>query len=67
MRSDFEAANLILYYRVVNGFLDLVIWCLGPFADDSRDYGLARCSLARVTRWVCSLVIARPGESGHSA
>lgn len=67
MRSEFEAANLILYYRMVNGLLDLVIWCLGPFADDSRHYGLLRCYLARITCWVCAQVISRRGESHHSA
>lgn len=55
MRSDFEAANLILYYGMVNGFLDLVIWCLGPYVDETRDYGLFRRLLASLTRWLCNL------------
>ena len=50
MRSDFEALNLILYYRMVNGLLDLVIWCLGPYVHRTREYGIFRRVLASATR-----------------
>jgi hypothetical protein len=53
MHSDFEETNLILYYGLANLFLDAVIWCLGPYVDDSREYGVARLCLAMVTRRLC--------------
>jgi hypothetical protein len=59
MLSDFERFNLLLYYSLVNGFLDLVIWCLGPYVDDSREYGLARKFLAVATRRLCGIWLAR--------
>ena len=55
MNPDFAAINLHVYHSVVSVFLDAVIWCLGPYADDSRDYGLARHLLARLTRRLCGL------------
>jgi hypothetical protein len=53
MNSDFEETNLVLYYGLVNLLLDAVIWCLGPYVDDSREYGVARLCLAIVTRRLC--------------
>jgi len=53
MNSDFEETNLVLYYGLTNLFLDAVIWCLGPYVDDSRPYGVTRLCLAIVTRWLC--------------
>jgi hypothetical protein len=67
MRSDFEALNLILYYRMINGLLDLVIWCLGPYVHPAREYGFLRRRLAAVTRWCCSFWISSGGESRRSA
>jgi len=49
MRSDFEEFNLLAYYALVNGVLDVVLWCLGPHVDDSREYGWFRHGLADVT------------------
>ncbi|MBZ5639061.1 MAG: hypothetical protein LAO51_09955 [Acidobacteriia bacterium] len=50
MYSDFEELNLFAYWALVNGLLDAVLWCLGPYVDDSREYGLFRHALAEVTR-----------------
>jgi len=58
MRSDFEEFNLFVYYSLVNGFLDLVIWSLGPYADQTRDYGRFRHWLAAVTRRLCRIWLA---------
>jgi hypothetical protein len=49
MRSDFEELNLFAYYALVNGVLDIALWCLGPHVDDSREYGWCRHALAAVT------------------
>jgi hypothetical protein len=67
MRSDFEALNLILYYRVINGLLDLVIWCLGPYVHRTREYGFLRRRLGAVTRWCCGLWISSGSRSRRSA
>lgn len=56
--TDFEELNLIAYYSLLNLVLDLVIWCLGPCLDDSRDYALPRHVLAAVTRRVCGVLLA---------
>ena len=53
----FEEVNLYVYHSLRGLFYDGVIWCLGPLADDSRDYGLARCYLALATRRVCRIWI----------
>ena len=65
MHSDFEELNLVAYYSVVNRFLDLVIWCLGPLVDDSREYGLPRLYLAAATRKLCAIWIERRGLIPH--
>lgn len=49
MYSDFEEINLTLYYSLCASVLGLLIWCLGPVVDDSRDYGVFRLCLARLT------------------
>jgi hypothetical protein len=48
--SDFEELNAYVYNSMQCIVLDVLIWCLGPFADDSRDYGWCRTGLAVVTR-----------------
>lgn len=53
MNSDFEETNLIVYYGLANLLLDAVIWGLGPYVDDSREYGLPRLCLAMMTRRLC--------------
>jgi hypothetical protein len=42
--------------------LDVVIWCLGPYVDASRSYGLSRMYLARVTRAVVRLFCSERAE-----
>ncbi|HKQ62886.1 MAG TPA: hypothetical protein VJS92_16455 [Candidatus Polarisedimenticolaceae bacterium] len=49
----FQELNLYVYYSVTNSIYDAVIWCLGPFVDDSREYSVVRLCLARVTRSAC--------------
>jgi len=58
MYSDFEEFNLFVYHSMVNVFLDLVIWCLGPYVDDSREYGIFRSCLAVTTRRLCGVWLA---------
>ena len=53
VNSAFEEFNLLVYHSLRGVFFDAVIWCLGPFVDDSRDYGRFRCYLALATRHVC--------------
>ena len=59
MLSAFEELNLFAYHSACGVFYDFVIWCLGPFVDDSREYGLFRCCLAAVTRRVCLRLLVR--------
>jgi hypothetical protein len=56
--GGFADVNLYVYNRLRGVFYDAVIWCLGPLADDSREYGLGRCLLALATRSVCRVWIA---------
>lgn len=66
MNSAFEELNLFVYHSVRGLFYDAVIWCLGPFVDDSRSYGAMRCYLALLTRSMCrrwiAAVASRPGS-----
>ncbi len=57
MNSDFEEFNQYVYWSIHGIFLDGLIWCLGPYVDDTRDYGLFRIYLARVTRSLLRRVI----------
>jgi hypothetical protein len=50
--ADFAEINAYVYYSAQGAVLDGVIWCLGPYVDDSRDYGWLRVLLARATRSV---------------
>lgn len=50
MFSEFEELNAYAYHSVRGAVLDVLIWCLGPFVDDTREYGLLRVYLARATR-----------------
>ena len=63
MSGDFAELNLFVYHRLCGALLDAVIWCLGPFADDSREYGLLRCYLALATRNLCRVCIS-PDDRG---
>ena len=53
MHSEFQELNAYAYHSIRGALLDLVIWCLGPYVDDSREYGLFRLCLAVVTRRLC--------------
>ena len=53
MLSYFHELNLYAYHAVRGAVLDLVIWCLGPVVDDSREYGLFRYYLAVATCKLC--------------
>ena len=46
MGESFLELNLYAYWALVNGVLDVILWCLAPYIDDSREYGLARRLLA---------------------
>jgi hypothetical protein len=50
MNADFAELNAYVYYAAQGAVLDAVIWCLGPYVDDSRDYGWFRVLLALATR-----------------
>ena len=53
MLTNFQELNLYAYHAVRGVVLDLVIWCLGPVVDDSREYGLFRFYLAVATCKAC--------------
>ena len=48
--SQFAEINAYVYHSARGVVLDVVIWCLGPYVDDTREYGLLRVVLARGTR-----------------
>ena len=52
MYSQFEELNAYAYHATRGALLDVVIWCLGPYVDDTRGYGLFRIHLANFTRTV---------------
>ena len=60
MQTAFEELNLYAYYTAQGVVYDLLIWCLGPFVDESREYGLARCLLATLTRRLCRRWFVEP-------
>lgn len=53
MYSAFEEINLYVYHSARGAVLDVVIWCLGPLADESREYGVLRQYLAFATVKAC--------------
>ena len=50
MYTDFEDLNRYVYHSAEGIVLDGLIWCLGPYVDDSRPYGRIRIYLAGITR-----------------
>ena len=48
--SEFEELNAYAYHSVRGAVLDVLIWCLGPYVDDTREYGFLRMYLAQWTR-----------------
>ncbi len=53
----FAEVNAYIYHSARGLFYDVVIWCLGPVVDDSRDYPRYRKWLASVTYRVCRAFI----------
>ena len=53
MFTRFEELNLHVYNSVRGLAYDCVIWCLGPLADESRDFGVFRQYLAFATAKAC--------------
>jgi hypothetical protein len=49
--TEFEDFNLFVYHASRGLVFDGVIWCLGPYVDDSVEYGRTRIALARFTRY----------------
>lgn len=62
MQSDFEEINAYVYHTGRGALLDIVIWCLGPYVDDTREYGPLRRWLARATRLVVRRCVVGVGE-----
>jgi hypothetical protein len=50
--TDFEDINAYVYHSARSAWLDVLIWCLGPYVDGSRDYGVLRLYLAHAVRAV---------------
>ena len=50
--SQFAEINAYIYHSARGACLDVVIWCLGPYVNESHVYGLGRVWLARATRAV---------------
>ena len=42
MYSDFGDLNAYVYHSARGAIFDVLIWCLGPYVDDSRLYGFFR-------------------------
>ncbi len=59
MGETFLEFNLYAYWTLVNGLLDVALWCLAPYIDDSHEYGPARRVLAVATRWVVRIWLSR--------
>jgi hypothetical protein len=50
--TQFEDLNLYVYHSARGLLLDVLIWCLAPYVDDSREYGAPRIYLAQATRYL---------------
>jgi hypothetical protein len=50
VNSEFEDLNAYVYHSARGAFFDALIWCLGPYVDDTRPYGFLRVLVARMTR-----------------
>jgi hypothetical protein len=58
MYSEWEELNAYVYHSLRAAAFDVVIWCLGPYVDDSRDYGFLRIQLAHLTCGVVRRVLS---------
>lgn len=59
---EFEEFNAYVYHTGRGVLLDIVIWCLGPYVDDTRAYGRMRLWLARATRSIVRRCLVRVEE-----
>ncbi len=62
VNTEFEEFNAFVYHSGRGALLDVVIWCLGPYVDDTREYGRLRVRLARATRAVVRRCLVRVKE-----
>jgi hypothetical protein len=62
MQDVFREFNVFVYCSVISAFLDVVLWCLGPFVDNSREYAYPRLVLAVFTRKACRVWLRTRGE-----
>jgi hypothetical protein len=62
MQDVFREFNVFVYCSTISAFLDVVLWCLGPYVDDSREYGYPRLVLAVATRKACRVWLRSRGE-----
>lgn len=53
MQDVFREFNVFVYCSAVSAILDVVLWCLGPYVDDSHPYSTPRLVLAVATRKAC--------------
>jgi len=52
LHTEFEDLNLYVYHSAHGAMLDALIWCLGPYVHESREYGVLRIYLAQATRYL---------------
>ena len=62
MQDVFREFNVFVYCSTISAILDVVLWCLGPYVDDSRQYSLPRLVLAVTTRRACRGWLRLRGE-----
>jgi hypothetical protein len=65
--SEFEDLNAYVYHSVRGLVFDGLIWCLGPYVDDGKAYGVGRVLLAGATRGLVRswLRLVAPGALAH--
>jgi hypothetical protein len=61
VREEFEEFNVFVYYSLLNGLLDFLLWCLEPIIDDQREYSVPRMYLAAATRGICRIWLRHTG------
>ncbi len=64
VHSDFEEINAYVYHSAHGALLDIVIWCLGPYVDETREYGPFRLWLAWATRLAVRRCLVRVEDDG---
>lgn len=66
MYREFEEFNVFAYWALVNGALDILLWCLGPYVDESREYGRFRRGLAAFTSGLILIWLRRADRRHRS-